>query len=168
MQGIPHHLMDFLPPDSTYSVAMFAEDAKKCIYDISGRGKLPIIAGGTGLYIDSLLNNIQFSDAVRDEELSKMLWDKYNENGVEPLLNQLESVDPVSAQKLSAEKNPKRIIRAIEFYHTTGSTITEQNERSRLIPSPYKAIKIGLNFRDRQKLYDRINLRVDLCLSRAS
>ena len=164
MQGIPHHLMDFLPPDSTYSVAMFTEDAKRCIEDISGRGRLPIIVGGTGLYVDSLLNNIRFYDGARDEELTNRLWDEYNENGVEPLLNQLESVDPVSAQKLSAERNPKRIIRAIEFYHTTGSTITEQNERSRLIPSPYKAIKIGLSFNDRQKLYDRIDLRVDLML----
>ena len=164
MQGIPHHLMDFLPPDSTYSVAMFTEDAKRCIEDISGRGRLPIIVGGTGLYVDSLLNNIRFYDGARDEELTKRLWDEYNENGVEPLLNQLESVDPVSAQKLSAERNPKRIIRAIEFYYTTGSTITEQNERSRLIPSPYKAIKIGLSFNDRQKLYDRIDLRVDLML----
>ncbi len=164
MQGIPHHLMDFLPPDSTYSVAMFTEDAKRCIEDITGRGRLPIIVGGTGLYVDSLLNNIRFYDGARDEELTNRLWDEYNENGVEPLLNQLESVDPVSAQKLSAERNPKRIIRAIEFYHTTGSTITEQNERSRLIPSPYKAIKIGLSFNDRQKLYDRIDLRVDLML----
>lgn len=164
MQGIPHHLMDFLPPDSTYSVAMFTEDAKRCIEDISGRGRLPIIVGGTGLYVDSLLNNIRFYDGARDEDLTNRLLDEYNENGVEPLLNQLESVDPVSAQKLSAEKNPKRIIRAIEFYHTTGSTITEQNERSRLIPSPYKAIKIGLSFNDRQKLYDRIDLRVDLML----
>ena len=164
MQGIPHHLMDFLPPDSTYSVAMFTEDAKRCIEDIAGRGRLPIIVGGTGLYVDSLLNNIRFYDGARDQELTNRLWNEYNENGVEPLLNQLESVDPVSAQKLSAERNPKRIIRAIEFYHTTGSTITEQNERSRLIPSPYKAIKIGLSFNDRQKLYDRIDLRVDLML----
>ena len=164
MQGIPHHLMDFLPPDSTYSVAMFTEDAKRCIEEISGRGRLPMIVGGTGLYVDSLLNNIRFCDGARDEELTNRLWDKYNENGVEPLLNQLESVDPVSAQKLSAEKNPKRIIRALEFFYTNGATITEQNEKSRLIPSPYKAIKIGLTFSDRQKLYDRINLRVDLML----
>ena len=164
MQGIPHHLMDFLPPDSTYSVAMFTEDAKRCIEEISGRGRLPMIVGGTGLYVDSLLNNIRFYDGARDDELTNRLWDKYNENGVEPLLNQLESVDPVSAQKLSAEKNPKRIIRALEFFYSTGSTITEQNKKSRLIPSPYKAIKIGLTFSDRQKLYDRINLRVDLML----
>lgn len=164
MQGIPHHLMDFLPPDSTYSVAMFTEDAKRCIEEISGRGRLPMIVGGTGLYVDSLLNNIRFYDGARDEELTNRLWDEYNKNGVEPLLNQLESVDPVSAQKLSAEKNSKRIIRALEFFYSTGSTITEQNEKSRLIPSPYKAIKIGLTFSDRQKLYDRINLRVDLML----
>lgn len=163
-QGIPHHLMDFLPPDSTYSVAMFAEDAKRCIFEISGRGKLPIIAGGTGLYIDSLLNNIQFSDAVRDESLSQKLWEEYSANGAEYLLEQLNEFDPESAQRLSKEQNPKRIIRAIEFYRTTGSTITEQIKQSKLIPSPFEPIKIGLNFRDREKLYDRINLRVDLML----
>ena len=163
-QGIPHYLIDFLPPDSTYSVAMFAEDAKKCIYDISGRGKLPIIAGGTGLYVDSLLNNIQFSDAVRDGKLSQLLWDEYSANGAEPLLEQLAEFDPDSAERLSKEQNPKRIIRAIEFYRSTGSTITEQINQSKLIPSPFQPIKIGLNFRDREKLYDRINLRVDLML----
>lgn len=163
-QGIPHYLIDFLPPDSTYSVAMFAEDAKKCIYDISGRGKLPIIAGGTGLYIDSLLNNIQFSEAVRDERLSQLLWDEYNKNGVQPLIEQLAEFDPESAQRLSKEQNPKRIIRAIEFYHTTGSTITEQINQSKLIPSPFDPIKIGLNYRDRENLYNRINLRVDIML----
>lgn len=163
-QGIPHHLMDFLPPDSTYSVAMFAEDAKRCIYDISGRGKLPIIAGGTGLYVDSLLNNIQFSDAVRDEKLSQLLWDEYNANGIEHLLKQLAEFDPDSAQRLSTEQNPKRIIRAIEFYRSTGTTITEQINQSKLIPSPFTPIKIGLNFSDREKLYNRINLRVDLML----
>lgn len=163
-QGIPHYLIDFLPPDSTYSVAMFAEDAKKCIYDISGRGKLPIIAGGTGLYIDSLLNNIQFCEAVRDERLSQLLWDEYNKNGVQPLIEQLAEFDPESAQRLSKEQNPKRIIRAIEFYHTTGSTITEQINQSKLIPSPFDPIKIGLNYRDRENLYNRINLRVDIML----
>ena len=164
MQGIPHHLMDFLPPQSTYSVAMFTEDAKRCIKDIADRGKLPIIAGGTGLYVDSLLNNISFYDCSRNDEITNKLWEEYNEKGIEPLLAQLESFDPESAKRLSTGQNPKRIIRAIEFYQTTGATITEQNEKSRLIPSPYKPIKIGLIFSDRQKLYDRINLRVDLML----
>lgn len=165
-QGIVHHLIDFLPPDSTYSVAMFTRDARRCIEDISGRGKLPIIAGGTGLYIDSLLNNIQFDGEVRDERLSRQLWDEYSSSGIEPLLERLGRVDPEAAERLAPEKNPKRIIRALEYYISNGTTITGQIRRSRLAPSPYRAVKIGLNFTDRQKLYDRINLRVDEMLRR--
>ena len=165
-QGIPHHLMDFLPTDQTYSVAMFVRDASRCIEDISGRGKLPVLVGGTGLYVDSLLNNFQFNDEERDEAFSAQLREEYRANGVEPLLRQLREVDAASAERLSAEKNPKRIIRALEFYHTTGTSITEQIKASRLVPSPYRAVKIGLNYRDRQKLYDRINRRVDIMLER--
>ena len=164
MQGIPHHLMDFLPLDQTYSVALFVRDAARCIEEITARGRLPIIAGGTGLYVDSLLDHIRFSEEQRDEAVSAQLREEYRQNGVEPLLQRLWEVDPASAERLSAEKNPKRIIRALEFYHTTGTTITEQLAQSRLTPSPYHAVKIGLNFRDRQKLYDRINRRVDLML----
>lgn len=164
MQGIKHHLMDFLSPDSTYSVASFCNDASKCIVDITSRGKLPIIAGGTGLYVDSLLNNISFREENRDEQLTAQLYSFYEENGVECLIAMLSEFDPQSAQRLSEQKNVKRIIRAIEFYKTTGITLTEQNKNSRLVKSPYKPIKIGLNFTDRQKLYDRINLRVDQML----
>ena len=142
--GIPHHLMDFLPPDKTYSVAMFVQDAKRCIEEISGRGKLPFIVGGTGLYVDSLLNNIRFSDEVRDEDYSRRLREQLQSEGVEPLLALLCQVDPVSAQRLSAEKNPKRIIRALEFYHTTGKTIRStrcrrSGSRRKRIPSALSA-----------------------------
>lgn len=162
--GVPHHLMDFLPPDQSYSVAMFVKDAAECIYDISSRGKLPFVVGGTGLYVDSLLNNIHFSEEQRDEKLCAELNEIYREKGVDFLLEMLSEFDPDSAQRLSEQRNPKRIIRAIEFYKTTGKTITEQNKLSRLEKSPYSPIKIGLNFRDRQNLYDRINKRVDLML----
>ena len=164
MQGIPHHLMDFLPPDKSYSVAMFTDDAKRCITDISSRGKLPILAGGTGLYVDSLLRNIKFSEEERDEKLSRELWQKYEEEGIDSLLQKLSAIDPPSYERLKEGRNPKRIVRAIEFFYTTGKTITEQNEMSRLEESPYDAIKIGLGFLDREKLYERINLRVDLML----
>ena len=89
MQGIPHHLMDFLPSDKSYSVAMFTDDAKRCITDISSRGKLPVLAGGTGLYVDSLLRNIKFSEEERDEKLSRELWQKYEEEGIDSLLQKL-------------------------------------------------------------------------------
>ncbi len=162
MQGIPHHLMDFLEPNQTYSVAMFVDDAKKCIEDISSRGKIPVIVGGTGLYVDSLLNNISFHESQRDNELSEKLRELYYTEGVDYLLDMLRKFDGESAERLETEKNPKRIIRAIEFYKTTGITITEQNKNSKNEESPYSAIKLGLNFEDRQKLYDRINKRVDL------
>ena len=162
MAGIPHHLMGFLPPDQTYSVARFKEDAAKCIEDINRRGKLPVIVGGTGLYVDSLLKNIKFSEETRDEQQSQALWKIYEEQGTVKLLELLGEFDPSSVERLQTERNPKRIIRAIEFYQTTGITITEQNKNSKNEESPYSAIKLGLNFEDRQKLYDRINKRVDL------
>ena len=145
MQGIPHHLIDFVPPGETYSVAMFTQDAKRCIEDI-------------------LLQNIKFSDEERDEELSQRLRQRYELEGLEPLLQTLSEIDPQSYERLKEGRNPKRVIRAIEFYYTTGKTITEQNEQSRLEETPYDAIKLGLGFIDREKLYDRINLRVDLML----
>ena len=163
-EGVKHHLIDFVSPDETYSVAMFVKDASKCIADIYSRGKLPFIVGGTGLYVDSLLNNITFSDEQRDEKLSLELRKIYEEQGIDTLLEMLSEFDIDSANRLKAERNPKRIIRAIEFYKTTGITITEQNEKSNLEKSPYSPIKIGLNFKDRAKLYERINKRVDLML----
>ena len=165
MQGIPHHLIDFLPPDQTYSVALFVRDAARCIEEITARGRLPIIAGGTGLYVDSLLDHVQFSEEQRDEAYAAQLRAELLQNGVEPLLQRLWEVDAASARRLSAEKNPKRIIRALEFYHTTGTTITEQLAQSRQTPSPYRAVKLGLNYKDREKLYDRINRRVDQMLA---
>lgn len=163
-EGVKHHLIDFVSPDETYSVAMFVKDASRCIADIYLRGKLPFIVGGTGLYVDSLLNNITFSEEQRDEKLSLELRKIYEEQGTDTLLEMLSQFDIDSAERLKAERNPKRIIRAIEFYKTTGITITKQNEKSKLEKSPYSPVKIGLNFKDRAKLYERINKRVDLML----
>lgn len=163
-EGIKHHLIDFVSPDEPYSVAMFIKDASRCIADIHSRGKLPFIVGGTGLYVDSLLNNITFSEEQRDEKLSLELYKIYEEQGIDKLLEMLLEFDIDSANRLKAERNPKRIIRAIEFYKTTGITITEQNEKSKLVKSPYSPIKIGINFKDRARLYERVNKRVDLML----
>lgn len=163
-EGVKHHLIDFVSPDETYSVAMFVKDASKCIADIYSRGKLPFIVGGTGLYVDSLLNNITFSEEQRDEKLSLELRKIYEEQGIDTLLKMLSEFDIDSANRLKAERNPKRIIRAIEFYKTTGITITEQNEKSKLVKSPYSPVKIGINYKDRARLYERINKRVDLML----
>ena len=165
MGGVPHHLMDFLPPDRAYSVADFVSDARKAIEDIASRGKLPFIVGGTGLYVDSLLNNVKFTEAKRDEAESARLRALYDEKGIDHLLAILAEFDRESAERLAEERNPKRIIRAIEVYRTSGVTLTEQNRLSRAEESPYSPIKLGLFFRDREKLYSRINLRVDMMLS---
>ena len=122
-QGIPHHLMDFLPPEENYSVARFVEDAKRAITDIASRGKLPIVAGGTGLYVDSLLGNITFSEQQRDEAICKALYERCEREGVESLLETLKEIDAETYEKLKTERNPKRIIRAIEYYETSGKPI---------------------------------------------
>ena len=109
-------------------------------------------------------NSITFSEEQRDEKLSLELRKIYEEEGIETLLKMLSEFDIDSANRLKTEKNPKRIIRAIEFYKTTGTTITEQNKKSKLVKSPYNPIKIGLNFKDRSKLYERVNKRVDIML----
>ncbi len=165
-QGIVHHLMDFLPSDKTYSVADFVSDGSKVIQDIYSRGKMPILAGGTGLYVDSLLNGISFEKQQRDEKLCNELYAIYEQKGVDSLLNMLSEFDAESAENLKTQKNVKRIIRAIEFYKTSGMTISEHNKKSRQAESPYEPIKIGLKYEDRQKLYDKINLRVDLMLKK--
>lgn len=164
MDGVPHHMMGFLPPDKTYSVASYVKDASECIADIHSRGKLPFIVGGTGLYVESLLNNVSFSGDKRDEEYCAELRKIGEEEGADKLLDMLSKFDPESAERLRDGRNIKRIIRAIEFYKTTGKTITEQIKESHNVPSPYSAVKIGLNCRDRQVLYDRINRRVDIML----
>ncbi len=163
MQGIEHHLMGFLDSDKNFSVAMYVEMAHKVIANISKDNFLPIIAGGTGLYVDSLLNNIKFLNNTSDEKIR----DKYNhlleEKGIDFLLEKLKLVDEDSYKRLLEQRNPKRVIRALEFFDVTGTTITEQNILSKQ-DSPYNAVKIGLTCNDRQLLYDRINLRVDLML----
>ena len=163
-QGIPHHLMEFLPPEESYSVARFVEDAKKAIADIASRGKLPIVAGGTGLYVDSLLGNIAFSEQQRDEAVCKSLYERCEREGVDSLLNTLKEIDAETYEKLKTERNPKRIIRAIEYYETSGKPISSQVAASHREEPPFEPVKLGLNFLDREKLYERINLRVDCML----
>lgn len=165
-QGIVHHLLGFLDPAESFSVAQFCDKAHKTINDISARGKLAIVAGGTGLYIDSLINNISFSNADCDQKLRDELHSLYEQHGVDHLLSMLNEFDPQSAARLSEQKNVKRIIRAIEIYKLTGITQTRHNINSTINPSPYNAVKIGLKADDRQFLYDRINTRVDDMLSR--
>lgn len=161
-QGIVHHLMDFLPADEEFSVARYKELATAAIDDILSRGKLPIICGGTGLYIDTLINNTEFLDYEKSD-IREKLNQKADEQGIEALYNELKEIDPQSASKLHLSDR-KRIIRALEVYYSTGKTKTEQNEESHNKKSKYRFCVIGLTAEDRQYLYNRINLRVDIML----
>ncbi|MBQ1898476.1 MAG: tRNA (adenosine(37)-N6)-dimethylallyltransferase MiaA [Ruminococcus sp.] len=163
-QGIPHHLMDFVEPSESFSVARFCELAAKAINDIADRGMLPVIAGGTGLYVDSLLNGMQFEDQQINQVLRTSLSMELQEKGIDHMLDVIRAFDPASAERLSVERNPKRIIRCIEVYRLTGTTQTELNELQQRYDAPYDALKIGLSALDREYLYDRIDRRVDLMM----
>ncbi len=156
--GVPHHLVEFLDTDQTFSVADFVERAKVLIDEITARGRVPIVAGGTGLFVDSLVKNISFSEVGSNAEIRNELAEKSNEELFEKLLE----LDPKSAEDIHPN-NRKRVIRALELC-MSGTSKTEQNENSMLIDSPYDALYIGIGYQDRQKLYDRINKRVDLML----
>ena len=161
-KGIKHHLVGFAEPSKKFSVAEFIKLAKASIEDISKRNKLPIIVGGTGLYIDSLLSGICFDDE-ESEAVRKDLETEADEKGTEVLFERLKSVDPKSAEKLHINDR-KRIIRALEIFEIHGKTKTELNELSKLEGSPYEVLWIGITYRDRERLYERINKRVDVML----
>lgn len=156
--GVPHHLVEFLDADQTFSVADFVERAKVLIDEITAKGRVPIVAGGTGLFVDSLVKNISFSQVGSNAEIRNELAEKSNEELYEKLLK----LDPNAAEDIHPN-NRKRVIRALELC-MSGTSKTEQNENSMLIDSPYDALYIGIGYKDRQKLYDRINKRVDLML----
>lgn len=164
MQGIKHHLIDFLNISETYSVGKFVNDAKAAVDEIINDSKLPILCGGTGLYIDSFLNGIDFVDNSADLELRAELNKLADEKGIDYLLKKLIEIDPASYMRLYEDRNQKRIVRAIEFYKTTGVTITEQIEKSKNVDSEYQYLIFGLKANDRQYLYDRINKRVDIMI----
>ncbi len=160
MKGIPHHLMDFLDRDVTFSVADYVKLANEKIQDVLSRGKMPIIVGGTGLYIDSLLNNVNFSEVTSDEEYRQSLYDFAGDKGNEALYQKLLEADPEACQQIHMN-NLVRVIRALEVIHVTGRKFSQLKAESRLVESPYDSVIIGLNANDRGVLYDRINQRVD-------
>ena len=163
MQGIPHFLIGFQPIDKKFSVAEYVSLANECIFKIHNEGDIPVVAGGTGLYVDSLLNNIQFSKEKENSEIRQELTDLFDEKGAEYMLDMLREIDPMTAERLHL-KDKSRIIRALEIYKLTGKTMTEQKILSREEESPYDVLYIGINYRDRNVLYDRINRRVDIML----
>ena len=155
-----HRMLDVADPHANYSAAQYIEDAARCCDDIISRGKMPIIAGGTGLYIDSLISGRDFAAVEEDAKLRDWLGKEYDEVGGEAMLNQLRVFDPERAEKLAAN-DKRRIIRATEIYMLTGITATEHDRRTREIPPRYDAKRIILGYKDREKLYARIDSRVD-------
>ncbi|HHX57439.1 MAG TPA: tRNA (adenosine(37)-N6)-dimethylallyltransferase MiaA [Clostridiales bacterium] len=161
MQGVPHHLIGLLDRNTSFSVANYVDIAKEKINHIKNCNKLPIVVGGTGLYISSLLENIQFSEIKSDLDLRARLVAEAEEFGNEALLERLKKIDIETANTLHAN-NLIRIVRAIEVYELTGRKLSELKVESRRIASPYDYKMIGLTFSDRDILYNRINKRVDI------
>ena len=163
MCGVPHHFISVLPPDMPFSVADYVTRAEQIVEDILSRGKLPIVVGGTGLYVDSLLDHIQFPDIPAAPDIRARLESEAETLGRSALLERLRACDPETALRLH-ENNLRRIIRALEVYEITGITLTEHAKRSRAIPSPWRVTRIGIGFEDREQQYARIRRRVDMML----
>lgn len=164
MRGIKHHLIDFLDVTEQYSVSNYCKDARKCFDDITSRGKLPVIVGGTGLYIDSFLTNTEFLDEASSSDVKDKLKAQLEEKGIEYMYDQLLKIDPVAAEKIHPN-NTVRVLRALEVYYSTGKTISQQVELSHTTESDIDPLYIGISYDDREKLYDRINRRVDIMVS---
>ncbi len=158
-----HHLIDFVEPDAEFSVADYTRLAHGVISEIYERGYLPVMCGGTGLYINSVVNDVTFGDIDTDHELRARLNEKAENEGGAALLEILAEFDPVSAQRLHPN-NVRRIVRAIEFYKSTGIPISEHQEMTKQIESRYEPIMFSIDY-DRGELYDRINRRVDLMIA---
>lgn len=159
MEQAPHHLVQILNPDENFSVAVWCSLAREKINEITQRGKIPIIVGGTGLFIDSLVDNIKFEDVGVNEELRSKLMEKDSDE----LYNELVRVDPKAASDIH-KNNKKRVVRALELYYS-GVSKTQQNINSKKEASPYDVLYFVLGYSNRQVLYDRINKRVDKMVS---
>lgn len=162
-KGVKHHLFEFLELNETFTVAEYANLSRNKINEILDNDKNCIVVGGTGLYINTLADNIEFTSEEDNSAVRRELEALMEEHGAEYMLNELEKIDSIAAKKLHPN-NKRRIIRALEVYKLTGKTFTEVNELSKQNESPYNPIIIGVTYRDREKLYERINKRVDLML----
>ena len=160
MDGVPHHLIDNLSVSENFSVATFCEMAKSTVEDIISRNKIPLFVGGTGLYIDSFVNNINFKNIDKNDEVREKINNLEKEIGTDGLYKRLMEVDNKAAENIHPN-NIKRVKRALEIYYSSGITKTEQDENSMKDSSPYKPLFIGINYKNRENLYNRINLRVD-------
>ena len=162
-QGIPHHLMDFLPPEAPYSVADFTAAAVPLIEQLNSAGKLPIVTGGTGLYITSLMKGTAFAPEKTDPAIRARLQTEADEQGSAALYARLQQIDPAYAEKLHPNNLP-RVIRALELFEATGRRMSEQQRAALAAEPPYRSLCICLTCRDRAELYRRIDRRVDSML----
>lgn len=162
MQGIKHYLIDFVSPDERYSVADYKKDAKNAIKEILEKGKIPIIVGGTGLYVDSLIYEIEYPNIEFDEKYRQKLEKEVEQNGLESLYEKAKMIDEKAIEKIS-KNDKKRILRILEIYNATGKNKTEQEIESRRKDIEYDYKVYALKW-DRDKLYERINKRVDIML----
>ena len=160
MRGVPHHMLDVADPEEDFSVARYVELAARCVDDILARGKLPIVAGGTGLYIDSLLSGRTFARFDPDSPLRRELEEELARRGGAALLEELARADPDTAARLHPNDG-KRIVRALEVYRSTGTTLTEHNAMTRSLPPRYDALTLTLAFQRRKDMWARIDRRVD-------
>lgn len=156
---IKHHLIDFLNVDQEYSVSQFCSDARQASEDILSRKKIPVLVGGTGLYIDSFVNNLNFQNSDGSQQIREKLINELNEKGIDYLFDLLVKIDP-EASCIIHKNNTKRVIRALELNFTTGKNLSQINAES-LRNRKFNPLFIGVNYKDRALLYDRINLRVD-------
>ena len=159
MQGIPHHMIDIIEPDDAFSVSRYVELADPIVQDILSRGKRVIIAGGTGLYVDALIRGNDFAP-FPSTGCRERLEARLENEGLEVLAEELRSVDPEALER--SQGNPRRIIRALEVWQETGETITAHNLRTQATPPKYTADWLAIDYVNRQDLYDRIDLRVNL------
>jgi len=164
-EGIPHYLLEFADTDYQFSVADYVIKARECIKDINERGKLPIVVGGTGLYISSLADNIYYSETKADLNLRRELEKQFDDLGGEEMLKRLRVIDGESTSLLHPNDR-RRIIRAFEVYETSGITKTQQNFLSHKGEELVEPMIIGITYKDRERLYERINKRVDIMLER--
>ena len=161
MEGIPHHMIDICEPDEDFSVSKYCDMAAPVVDDIIARGKTAVIAGGTGLYMDSLIKGNDFAPFPATGHRQR-LEEKLSAVGLDTMLAELAAIDPEAAER--SQRNPRRIIRALEVFYETGETITSHNLRTQAIPPRYKPLWLGLDFADRAELYRRIDLRVGIML----
>lgn len=163
-QGVPHHLIGFVPPEQPFSVADYVAAASACVAGIAARGKVPIVAGGTGLYLSSLLEGVRFTGEKADPAVRRQLREQLEREGIGPLFARLQAVDPAYAATLHPN-NHGRVLRALELYQQTGKTMSQQLAASRPAEPPYNVLLIGLDFPDRAQLYARIGQRVDAMMA---